>query len=125
MDIIQSGNYLFNVDLAHAYRVVKIHPNNYPVTGLELDFDDITRTFVDTRLSFGSHHSPFIFNHLTQAVRYIMAKFGYHVICRIDNFLVVTDTFQEGNEAIALLIKVLHFLGLHINYKKSEGPLQE
>ena len=64
VDIIKPGSFLAEVDLANAYRSVKIHPSNYKATGLKWRFSGNQRIsyLVDTRLPFRSKRSPVIFN---------------------------------------------------------------
>ena len=60
-----------------------MHPKNYQGTGLKWKFKGNKAKFtflVDTRLPFGGRRSPEIFRRLTQAVRRIMARKGYHAL---------------------------------------------
>ena len=95
---LQPGYYMAKIDLRHAYRSVPIHPANYKATGCKWRFegDDIDTFFYDTRLPFGAKCSPEIFHRLTQAVRRMMAKRGYHeIIVYLDDFLVIGSTYRE------------------------------
>jgi hypothetical protein len=69
-EFITRGCYLAKIDLASAYRSVKLHPSNYCLTGLAWQFegDNCDTVLVDTTLCFGARRSPYIFNTLTQAV---------------------------------------------------------
>ncbi len=123
--IIQPNNYLAKVDLKHAYRSVCIHPDNYRATGLFWKFQGAqTGTFfVDTKLPFGSSRSPKIFQTLSSAVCDIMHHhFQITVIAYLDDFLVVAATKSECEYGLAMLLRVLRYLGFYINWSKVVGP---
>ena len=119
------GDYLAKVDLASAYRSVKIHPQDQELTGLEWKFegDDHPTHLRDGRLPFGACRSPGLFNRLTQAVRGILAEAGHpRVVAYLDDFLVVGATYQECQEALNHLLWVVRRLGFAVNYNKVIGP---
>ena len=127
IDYIQSGDYLAKIDLAQAYRVVKIHPSNYRATGLKFKLPGMASYtyFYDTHLPFGARKSPEIFNALSQAVRVIMQQLGYErIIVFLDDFLIIESSKEKCAEAMRTLIRVLRCLGFWINYKKVDGPGQ-
>ena len=74
ISIITPSCYLAKIDFSNAYRSVKIHPDDFEVSGLAWTFsgDNTPSIMYDTRLMFGARLSPAIFNELTQAVCRIM-----------------------------------------------------
>ena len=114
------------MDLANAYRSVKINPSNYKGTGLKWRFSGDQRVsyLVDTRLPFGSKRSPVIFNRLSQEVKAMMAARGYDIVAYLDDFLIVSDTREKCLTGLNTLLTLLRALGFHINYSKLEGPGQ-
>ena len=125
VDLVKPGCFFAKVDLANAYRSVKIHPSNFKATGLKWRFKgENTFTYlIDERLPFGSARSPEIFNHITQAVREIMVRKGYKtIVCYLDDFLIVAQSYDECLGALNELSRLLRKLGFHINYSKIEGP---
>ena len=126
IDLIGQNYYIAKVDLANAYRVVRIHPSNYDVTGLKWTFtnDSLPTYMVDTRLPFGARRSPEIFNELTQAVRRIMAQRGSQVVAYLDDFLIVGESKRDCANSMNDLMCVLLSLGFRINYNKVEGPVK-
>ena len=111
------------MDLASAYRSVKIHPADYDLAGLAWDFEGGRTTYmVDKRLMFGARLSASIFNALGQAVRRFMAREGYKVTCFLDDFLLRADTKEECRHALNRLICMLRELGFSINYNKVIPP---
>ena len=78
---------------------------------------------IDERLPFGTKKSPQIFNLITQAVREMMKSRGYNtIICYLDDFLIVTQTFSECMQALNELLCLLWRLGFQFKYNKLEGP---
>ena len=127
VDLIKPSYYLAKLDLASAYRSVKIHPTDWPIAGLAWTFDGDTEPTVmtDRRLMFGARKSPYIFNTLSQAVCRIMAHHNYdNVKCYLDDFAIVSPTYAHCLETLNYLIKLLRTLGFSINYNKVEGPTQ-
>jgi hypothetical protein len=127
VDLITPGCYLAKLDLASAYRSVRIHPSNYPATGLAWTFgESSTETFmVDTRLPFGARRSPEVFHELSQAVRSMMREQGHEgVVAYMDDFLLVNDTFDSCKATLNTLMQLVRRLGFSINYSKVEGPTQ-
>ena len=125
VDLIQEGDFLAKVDLSNAYRVVKIHKDDFAATGLKWTFSGKNQPtyMIDTRLPFGASRSPEIFNELTQAVRRIMISRGYsQLVAYLDDFLVVGRNQQDCLQAMNELVYVLRRLGFRINYNKLEGP---
>ena len=128
MDLVTPGSYFAKIDLANAYRSVKIHPSNYKATGLKWRFqgDKQFTYMIDERLPFGASRSPEIFNRLTQSVRAIMAYQGHpNIVVYLDGFLIVAKTYRECMTTLNELLSLLRRLGFHINYNKIDGPKRE
>ena len=128
VDLVTPGCYFAKLDLANAYRCVKIHPSNFKATGLKWRFtgDKHDTYLIDERLPFGAARSPEIFNRLTQAVREIMKRKGYDtIIAFLDDFLVIGRSYGECLQTLNELLRLLRHLGFQINYKKIEGPTRE
>ena len=122
VDIIKPGSFLAKVDLANAYRSVKINPSNYKATGLKWRFSGVQRVayLVATRLPFGSKRSPVIFNRLSQAVKAMMAARGYDIVAYLDDFLIVSDTRGKCLTGLNTLLTLLRALGFHISAIESQ-----
>jgi hypothetical protein len=125
-EFITWGCYLAKIDLASAYRSVKLHPSNYCVTGLAWQFegDNCETVLMDTTLCFGARRSPYIFNTLTQAVVYIMKRRGYDCIAYIDDFLICHKTYEGFLDSFNTLLGLLRELGFSISYPKLVLPTQ-
>ena len=125
VDLVTPGCYFAKLDLSNAFRSVKSHSSNHKATGLKWLFqgDKHYTYLIDERLPFGAKKSPQIFNSITQAVREMMKRRGYNtIICYLDDFLIVAQTFSECMQALNELLRLLRRLGFQINYNKLEGP---
>lgn len=128
VDLVTPGYYFAKLDLANAYRCVKVHPSNFKATGLKWRFtgDKHYTYLTDESLPFGAARSPEIFNRITQAVREIMKRKGYDtLIVFLDDFLVIGRSYGECLQALNELLRLLRHLGFQINYNKIEGPTHE
>ena len=125
--IIKPGDYLAKVDLSNAFRSVGIHPSNFKATGIKWKFsgEDKFTYLVDQRLCFGGKRAPGIFDSLSHAVRAIMYSRGVHsLVYYLDDWLIISNNFEQCRLIMLDLIHVLRKLGFHINYNKVEGPSQ-
>lgn len=125
--LLKPNYYMAKIDLKHAYRSVPIHPANYQATGCKWRFagDNFDTYFYDTRLPFGAKSSPGIFHRITQAVRRMMAKRGYHdIVVYLDDFLVIGATRAECERAYNILLALLQDLGFTISQHKLVPPTQ-
>ena len=119
--------FMAKIDLRHAYRSVPIHPCYYKATGCKWQFSgsDSFTYFYDAHLPFGARAAPIIFHRLTQAVRRMMAKRGFHdVVVYLDDFLVIGHTAAECHAAYNTLLQLLTDLGFQISMHKLVPPLQ-
>ena len=125
--IIKPGDYLAKVDLSNAFRSVGLHPSNFKATGIKWKFcgEDKFTYLVDQRLCLGGKRAPGIFDSLSHAVRAIMYSRGVHsLVYYLDDWLIISNNFEQCRLIMLDLIHVLRKLGFHINYNKVEGPSQ-
>ncbi len=125
-EFITPGCWLAKIDLASAYRSVKLHPSNYCATGLAWQFKGDTKEtiLVDRMLCFGAKRAPFIFTAITQAIVYIMKCRGFNVICYLDDFLLGATTYEGCLTAFNALLGLLRELSFSISYPKLVPPTQ-
>ena len=110
------------------YRSVHTYLGNYQPMGLKWRFGASRHFtyFVDTRLPYGGRRAPGIFNHLTQAIKRMMARRGYRaIVMYLDDFLVIGATWQECQEVLECLLKLLKVFGFEINWKEVVPPTQQ
>ena len=126
VDIIKTmpAPYLAKVDLKSAYRSVAIHKDNYQFTGLKWRFSGQTdyTYFFDSALCFGSRFAPGIFHRLSMAVMRMMHHRGYQCVCYLDDFLIITESKEEGTRGLTELLTLLRGLGFAIAWDKVVPP---
>ena len=119
--------YYSKIDLKSAYRSVKIHPSNFDITGIKWHFqgEDKPKYLIDKRLPFGARKSPAIFHRLTQAVRRMMARRGFHnIVVYLDDFFIIDKCKENCLLAMNTLLGLLRTLGFWINWSKVVDPCQ-
>ena len=113
---IGRGGLLYNIDVSHAFRHVKIDPGDYDLLGLHSH-----RAYVDTCLPFGTRHGSQINQRLSEAVRYIMRQKGFRVIDYIDDYVGV-GVPHVAHVSFESLFDLMEKLGLTISDKKLVPP---
>ena len=76
------GALIYKIDISRAFRHVKIDPADYRYLGLHFK-----SYFIDSFLPFGYRHGLAIFQHLSDAFRFIMSTKGHHVTNYIDDIV--------------------------------------
>ena len=76
------GSLSFKVYISRAFTHVKINPRDYPLLGLSLD-----KYYYDTCVTFDYRDGSTIFQHFTDAIRYIMASRGISITNYIDDLI--------------------------------------
>lgn len=113
------------LDLASAYRSVKIHEDDYELTGLSWTFtgSDHPTYLYDTRLMFGARLAPSIFNNLSQGVVAMMKGRGFqNTYAYCDDFLLIEADRDRCMQGLNTLWKLCRQLGFSISYDKICGP---
>ena len=123
--LMTPGCFMAKVDLKSAYRSVNISSHSQKYTGIKWNFGGKPVYFTDTKLSMGSKSAPSIFTRLTQAVRRIMARKGYHnIVVYLDDFFICAAMFDQCVTVYTELIRLLRKLGFYINWQKVVDPCQ-
>ena len=112
-----TGAHLFKIDISRAFRHIKIDPFDFDLLGLKWH----DAAYFDMCLPFGSRHGTQIFQRVSDAVRFIMRRYGYDVINYVDDFVGV-GVRSVASAAFEHLKNVLHRLGLEISVKKLVPP---
>ena len=110
------GSLLYKIDLSRAFRHIKMDPKDYNLLGLFLD-----GIYYDSCLPFGFKHGSGIFQRMSDAVRYIMSKFGFQVTNYIDD-IIGHSISSKANDSFQTLHKLLLELGFDISAKKIVTP---
>lgn len=123
INIIQSlgkGAQLCKFDIQDAFKLLPILPKQLPLFCIKWN----KKYYVLHRLAMGCRSSPFIFDHLSQAVCWI-AKNRYeihHILHLLDDFLTIDKTIENGLRSMAIMTMLFKKLGIPLSEKKVEGP---
>ena len=99
------GTLIYKIDISRAFRHVKMDPADYKY--LCLHFKSY---FIDSCLPFGFQHGLAIFQHLSDAVRFMCTK-GHHMTNYIDDIIryATKSQAQATFEALYALLEKLGF----------------
>ena len=79
----------------------------------------------DSKLPFGARASPTIFHRLSQAIKRLMFRKGFHkIVAYQDDFLIIGESYSQCYEAWVIMLELLNRLGLQINKEKLSEPSQ-
>lgn len=112
------GARLSKLDIKDAYRIVPVHPDDWPLLGMQWK----GCFYLDTRLPFGLRSAPKLFTALADAVQWLIRDKGVEFcIHYLDDYLFV-ETPQVEARALSIATQVLSDLGIPMAPEKVEGP---
>ena len=112
------GALLSKLDIKEAYRIVPVHPEDWPLLGMCWKGN----YYVDTRLPFGLRSAPKLFTALADAAQWLIREAGVEcVIHYLDDYLFVEPP-QETAKALGIAVRTLSGLGIPLAPEKVEGP---
>ena len=76
-------------------------------------------------LPFGMATAPQVFTTLTKSVLFLCLHKGFCIVVYLDDILVLVHSKQAGQRACSFLCSLLVWLGLHINFSKSDLHLTQ
>ena len=91
-------------DLKSAFRLIPIYPDDWSLLGIYWQ----SQYYVDMYLPFGLRSAPFLFNHLSDALEWIV-KHNYliqHVIHILDDFFIAEDSKLACLTSFSTLLRV-------------------
>ena len=112
--------FMAKIDLRHAYRQIKIHPNFWEWQG----FEWMGEYYVDTCLTFGYSPSPQVFSMFTAAIVWMARKLGISIVGYLDDFWITVSSYDLCLSHLKIFLNLLLDLGWQINWKKLELPTQ-
>ena len=117
------GCYLSKVDIKHAYRLLPVRPEDWPLLVYQWD----GRYYVDLKLPFGGRSSASIFTSFADLVCWILTqKYNLIVIHYSDDFLLITRADLELALAhLQKLKSIFAYLEIPIAEDKLVGPATE
>ena len=119
-DNMTQGCYMAMVYIASAYHSVSVNPSHWTFQGISWSLFHEHEYLMDTRLCFVLHCSPYLFTKIIYFVVATVVRLGYRcVINYLDDFLVFVTTYEECQDAQAMLITLLGQLGFFYILEKS------
>ena len=112
--------YLAKSDIASAFRLLPLRPDNYNITGFSLN----GHFYYDRCLPMGASSSCQIFERFSDALVFILkTKFRIRYIVKVlDDFLFIGESEQECQEGLYAFTAFCSHVGIPIAAHKTEGP---
>ena len=114
------GALMAKLDIASAYRIVPVHPDDRPLLGMAWK----GQVLVDTALPFGLRSAPKIFNAVADALLWVLGEEGVRsALHYLDDFWFVgAPQSGECGAALQVALEVCKRLGIPLALNKREGP---
>ena len=114
------GALLAKIDIASAYRIIPVHPQDRPLLGMAWR----RQWLVDTVLPFGLRSAPKIFSAVADALLWILYQAGVDsALHYLDDFLFIGEPeSRECADALRTAEEVCAWLGIPLAWEKREGP---
>ena len=108
---------LAKIDVAHAFRKLRVDPDNALKFGIKWQ----DQCFLDIGVVFGLVHGSSAFHMVSDGVTYVMAKRHHKIFTYIDDYIIVAHK-NEAHKAFNDLFTLLEDLGLPIGMEKLHSP---
>jgi hypothetical protein len=103
----QTPVYLFKIDLARAFRQIPLDPLDVAYLGIYW----AGNTYVDSALPFGWRHGSAACQRITNAIRFILHRYGIITVNYIDDFIGIVP-IDDAQRAFKLTAHILNEIGL-------------
>ena len=117
--------WLIKIDLEAAFLSCMVRTQDRHLLGFTWKDDrGTTQYYTMAALSFGLRSSPKMFNVIAAALQFIMVARGvpYTITRYLDNFLCVCGTYQDAQDALALMLDTCDRSGFSVQPSKTQGP---
>ena len=113
------GAMLVKADIKEAYRMIRIHPQDQQLLGVQWRGE----VFIDRILPFGLCSAPKIFSAVADALQWILAVKGVtHSLHYLDDYIIVSNSIDKALIQRDILTSTFESLGVPLEYSKLEGP---
>ena len=111
---------LIKLDIKDAYRIVPVHPADYPLLGISWR----DQVYIDRALPFGLRSAPKLFNAVADFIAWVLVNQGInHLLHYLDDFLLlVTPHSNQGEEVLRIAQQTLKTVGVPVAINKTQGP---
>ena len=86
MKHLGNGAHIYKIDISRAFRHVKVNSRDYDLLGLYWE---------NTCVPFRSHHGTQIFQHLSDAVHFMMRSCGFQIVNYVDDYVGLSISSME------------------------------
>ena len=111
------GALIYKVDISRVFRHLRIDPGGLDLLGLHHG-----SYYLEGSLAFGFRHGSFFFQKCSDAIRYIMKKFGYPNLLNYIDDLIYIGLPSNIQASYDFLLQLLRDLGLEISSSKLVAP---
>ena len=111
------GTLMYKVDISRAFHHLRIDPEDLDLLGLHHG-----SYYLDGSLAFRFRHGSFFFQKCSDAIRYIMKKFGYPNLLNYIDDLIYIGLPSNIQASYDFLLQLLQDLGLEISSSKPVAP---
>lgn len=120
--LLQPNDYMSVIDIQSAYRAVPIHPSHRKYLGFQWEFEGEPTYFTDNRLCFGLSTGPFYFHSISKFIADVLQFLGVNVVHYLDDYIVISNSYQGALQSQLWTIKVLRYLGFYVSWRKITPP---
>lgn len=117
------GCYLAKTDIKSAFRIIPIHPEDYPLLGMKWQGN----YYFDRCLPMGCRSSCAIFERFSTALEWAAKQIfqADEIIHVLDDFLLIAKSKQSCENLLSRFISLCNYLGVPIAPEKTVGPETE
>ena len=117
-----AGCFLAKTDIKSAFRIIPIHPSDFPLLGMKWD----NQFYFDVCLPMGLSSSCQIFEAFSSSLEWISVhRFGASGVLHIlDDFLFIARTEEQCRTDLSNFLRMCDYLGVPIAQEKTCGPSQ-
>ena len=117
-----AGCFLAKTDIKSAFRIIPIHPSDFPLLGMKWD----NQFYFDVCLPMGLSSSCQIFKAFSSSLEWISVhRFGASGVLHIlDDFLFIARTEEQCRTDLSNFLRMCDYLGVPIAQEKTCGPSQ-
>ena len=117
------GCYLAKTDIKSAFRIIPIHPGDYPLLGMKWQGN----YYFDRCLPMGCRSSCAIFERFSTALEWAAEQIfqADEIIHLLDDFLLIAKSKQSCENLLSRFISLCNYLGVPIAPEKTVGPETE
>ena len=117
-----AGCFMAMTDIKSAFRIIPIHPSDFPLLGMKWD----NQFYYDVCLPMGLSSSCAIFEAFSSSLEWISVhRFGTSGVLHIlDHFLFIAKTETKCRSDLSNFLRLCGYLGVPIAEEKTVGPSQ-